>query len=154
MKRLLLFFGSTAYTGLFPIAPATVSSFLIAVILTLWGPGPGALWMVTVLGIVVSVPLASWMEREFGHDPSACTVDELAGYLLALALLSPDLGTPGAWKIIWAGFFLFRFFDIAKIWPANRLERLPGGWGIVADDLMAGVYSAVVLALLRMWWLS
>ena len=139
MKRLLIFFGSTAYTGLFPFAPATVSTFLIAVILHLWGPSPGSLWMVTALGLVVSVPLAFWMEKEFGHDPSACTVDELAGYLLALALVGVDLGAPGAWKIIWAGFFLFRFFDIVKIWPANKLESLPGGWGIVTDDLMAGV---------------
>jgi phosphatidylglycerophosphatase A len=70
-----------------------------------------------------------------------------------LAVLSEPLNEPGAWKLLLAAFFLFRFFDIAKIWPANKLESLPGGWGIVLDDLMAGVYTLISLKLLTFWFL-
>jgi len=153
MNFLLRFLGSTALTGFFPVAPATVSSFLITVIFWLWGPGLGALWIFTAIAIIVSVPLAYFMEGQLGKDPGPCTVDEVAGLSLSLALLMEPLGEPGAWKILLAAFFLFRFFDIAKVWPGRRLEHLPGGWGIVADDLMAGVYTYVALKLLTLWFL-
>lgn len=153
MNFLLRFFGSTAFTGFFPIAPATVSSFLLSLIFWFWAPGVGALWIFTAVAIVLSVPLAYFMEGQLGKDPGPCTVDEVAGLSLALALFMRPLDGPGTWKLLLAAFFLFRFFDIAKVWPGRRLERLPGGWGIVADDLMAGVYTFVGLKLLALWFL-
>jgi len=153
MNFLLRFLGSTAFTGFFPIAPATVSSFLLAIIFWIWAPSLAALWIFTAVFLVISVPISYFMEGELGKDPGPCTIDEVAGMSLALALLMQPLDGPGAWKIIVAAFFLFRFFDIAKIWPASRFERLPGGWGIVTDDLMAGVYTFVALKLLTLWFL-
>jgi phosphatidylglycerophosphatase A len=77
---------------------------------------------------------------QFGRkDPGPVVIDEVAGQLVTLAFTGAGLG--GAF----AGFLLFRLFDIIKPWPANRFEALPGGTGIVADDLMAGVYANLIL---------
>jgi len=149
MKEITRFVGSIAYTGLFPIAPATFSTFVIALVLGLWGPGPMALAILLIVSLLLSVPVATRMERDWGKDPSSCTIDELAGFVLALQ--GRDLGAPGAWTLLVIAFFLFRFFDILKIWPGRRLESLPAGWGIVADDLMAGLYSGLVLLALAPW---
>ncbi len=151
MRLILRFLGSTAFTGYFPFAPATVSSFLIVFILWLWGPSLLGLWIFFLIALLFSVPLSYYMEKEHGKDPGACTVDEVVGLLLPLAFLGQSLEGPGTWKLLLAAFFLFRFFDIAKIWPANKFESLPGGWGIVTDDLMAGVYTFGALKLLTMW---
>jgi phosphatidylglycerophosphatase A len=66
-------------------------------------------------------------------------VDEVAGQLVTL------FGTGAGWKGAILGFLLFRALDIVKPWPANRLEGLPGGWGIMADDIMAALYGCAIL---------
>lgn len=149
MTRLAIFLGSIAWTGFFPIAPATFSTLILALIFWWWAPGPQALAVLLLVSLVVSVPVADRMAKALGKDPGACTIDELVGFVIALQ--GRNLADPGSWKIIAAAFFLFRFFDILKIWPANRLEALPGGWGIVADDAMAGIYSLAALFVLATW---
>ncbi|MCB1163786.1 MAG: phosphatidylglycerophosphatase A [Candidatus Krumholzibacteriia bacterium] len=149
MNRLSLFLGSVAGTGFFPFAPATFTTLLLALLFAWWGPGPVALGVMLGVGLLVSVPLATRMERLLGEDPSACTVDEFVGYLIPLQ--GRDLSAPGSWKLLVAAFFLFRFFDILKIWPGRRLEHLPEGWGIVADDTLAGLYSLGAVLLLSLW---
>lgn len=149
MTRFTIFLGSIGWTGFFPFAPATFSTLIIGLVLFAWAPGPLALALLLAAAALLSVPIAARMERELGKDPSACTIDELVGYVIALQ--GRDLAAPGAWKLLVAAFFLFRFFDIFKVWPGRRLEDLPGGWGIVADDAMAGVYSLLVLALIAPW---
>ena len=87
---------------------------------------------------------ATGAERFFAKtDPGQVVVDEVAGQLLAFVAL-PD----ASWKWLAAGFVLFRAFDILKPFPARRAERLPGGWGIMTDDVAAGAYSAVFLLVL------
>jgi len=106
-------------------------------------------------------------------DPQYVVIDEVSGVHLALilglaplaplSLLSPEEAATFAlysgmsilnWKFLLAGFLLFRLFDITKPFPCRRLEKLPGGWGIMADDWMAGVYSAICLRLaLHFHWL-
>ena len=78
-------------------------------------------------------------------DPGLVVIDEILGQLIALALV------PWHPVAALAGFALFRFFDITKIWPVCRLEKLPAGWGILADDLWAGLYAMVVLTLGIHW---
>jgi len=82
-------------------------------------------------------------------DPREVVVDEVAGQavtFLAVPFLAAGASSAGQiWVIAAAGFGLFRLFDIAKPWPIRRLERLPEGWGVLADDLMAGVYAWIVL---------
>ena len=99
---------------------------------------------------VVNQPLDGsrpWAEREFGRrDPQPFVMDEVAGQWVALLALPPSGISP-----IWfaaGGWFLFRVFDVLKPFPIRKLERLPAGWGIVTDDLMAGVYACVALQVL------
>ncbi len=91
------------------------------------------------------VMLGPWVIRRTGRpDPSCIVLDEWAGQLLALLAIPQFLWT--GWRLAMAAgvqFVLFRLFDIFKPYPCRRLERLPGGWGILADDLAAGVYAAL-----------
>ena len=127
--------------GYLPVAPGTFGS---AVGLLLWLALPHILWM-QILAIVVVAVAGSWSgnvaEEHFSkHDPSQVVVDEVAGMMVTL-VLNPTTGL--LWMI--AAFVLFRAADIAKPFPVNRLERLPGGIGIMADDLAAGVYANLAL---------
>lgn len=96
------------------------------------------------LGIILAIPgiwAAGFVAKESGRkDPQIVVVDEVVGQWIALAGAS-HLN----WKSWLAAFVLFRWFDIWKPPPVRQLEHLPGGWGIVADDAMAGVYAALVL---------
>jgi phosphatidylglycerophosphatase A len=78
-------------------------------------------------------------------DPQEVVVDEVSGQWLTLLACPAMLSGIAGWKSFLAGFILFRVFDITKPFPAGRAERLPGGWGIMADDWVAGGYAAVCL---------
>jgi phosphatidylglycerophosphatase A len=89
------------------------------------------------------IPAATRVVRGSGEeDPSHVVIDEVAGQLLAL------VWAPPGWKTALAGLILFRVFDILKPFPLRSLERLPGGFGIMLDDLGAGLYSLVLLQVL------
>lgn len=111
---------------------------------------------------LVAVVVISWVgtwaasrtEKLSGRkDPSKVVVDEVAGQFIALIPV-PFMVSPAWWAMILA-FILFRFFDIVKPYPARKLETLPGGMGIMADDLIAGVYAGlgVMLAVCVSWFL-
>jgi phosphatidylglycerophosphatase A len=128
--------------GYVPIAPGTFGS---AVGLLLWFALPSSP-LVQAIAIVVIFVVGSWSgsvaERHFGRiDPGHVVIDEVAGMLVTLFLV------PVGWMGVLAGFLLFRIADIIKPYPANRLERLPGGLGIMADDVMAGIYANLALRL-------
>jgi phosphatidylglycerophosphatase A len=117
-----------------------------------WGlhPAPTTLLLILIGGIVISiavgVPAATIAARESGrHDPGFVVIDEVAGQWIAL------LGSPADWRHALIALVLFRLFDITKPFPARQLERLPAGWGIVFDDVAAGLYAWGVAALLRLW---
>ena len=136
--------------GLIPIAPGTAGSAagLAAAWGLEWGTGPWG----TVAAIIICVPLgvaaASQVAATLKQlDPSVVVIDELCGMLIALA------GLPVTAQTAPAGFLLFRGFDIVKPFPISWVERRwPGGWGIMADDLLAGVAANLCLRLLLAWW--
>jgi phosphatidylglycerophosphatase A len=121
-----------------------------------------ALIVVAATGVWSASAVARFTGKE---DPQIVVIDEVSGqqitYLLALLLAHLASVAAGAssaqssadfavarllnWKFLLAGFLLFRLFDITKPFPCRRLERLPAGWGIMADDCMAGVYAAILL---------
>jgi phosphatidylglycerophosphatase A len=106
----------------------------------------GALIAGIVLSIALGVPAATIAARESGrHDPGFVVIDEVAGQWIAL------LGSPADWRHGLIALVLFRLFDITKPFPCRRLERLPGGWGIVFDDVAAGLYAWGAAAILRLW---
>lgn len=99
-----------------------------------------------VLSIALGVPAATIAARESGrHDPGFVVIDEAAGQWIAL------LFSPADWRHGLIALILFRLFDITKPFPARQLERLPEGWGIVFDDVAAGLYALGVASLLRLW---
>jgi phosphatidylglycerophosphatase A len=133
------------YTGFFPFAPAT---FATAVFLALYWLVPGgewlAHWAVLVLTAAVSIPASTRVERTRGKDPSCVVIDEVVGIQIALVGAEPTL------LGVCAAFLLFRIFDIWKPFPIHRLQSLPGGWGIVADDALAGLYARIVLIVISL----
>lgn len=127
-------------SGLVPFAPGTAGSLVAAVAYLALGR---LAWPVQVAAIAVvsllGTAAAARAERVWGEDPGRVVVDEVAGQWLALVALPPTWG----WMV--AGFLLFRLFDITKPPPCRRLERLPGGFGVIADDLAAGGYARLLL---------
>jgi phosphatidylglycerophosphatase A len=135
--------------GYSPIAPGTAGSIAgLIVYLPLRWAGSPLLELTAIVAIFVLGALASTAaERHFGHiDPGPIVIDEVLGMLVTLALL--PVSVIGAL----AGFVLFRIFDVVKPPPSNRLEALPGGWGVMADDLMAAIYAHLALRVLIWLW--
>jgi phosphatidylglycerophosphatase A len=97
--------------------------------------------LVAAVGVYASGRVASWAKTK---DPQYVVVDEVSGQLVTYYCL---LQTTLNWKTWLLGFLLFRFFDILKPFPIRYLEKLPGGWGIMADDWLAGIYAALLLRL-------
>ncbi len=133
--------------GYIPFAPGTVGSLAG---LLLWWLAPNSVAMQGT-AIVSLFVLGSWSgsvaERHFGNtDPGPVVIDEVMGMLVTLFL------NPVGWLGAAIGFLLFRASDIIKPYPANRLEQLHGGVGVMADDLMAAIYANLTLrAVLALW---
>ena len=141
MTRLALAVGTVGGAGFFPIAPGTVGSAIGVAVYLLTAHWPAA-WQIALL-VAISL-IGTWgatgTARALGRDdPGPVIVDEVAGQLLTLLLTG--VGVVGAI----AGFFIFRILDIVKPWPARNFEALHGGVGIMADDLMAGVYGNILM---------
>jgi phosphatidylglycerophosphatase A len=121
-------------------------------------PGlPYAAWLLLATAVLFAagIPLGDWAGRRYGKDPSEFVLDEVAGYLVTVAVFAAVFGRPlQSWQGHAIAFVLFRAADVLKPQPARRLESLPGGLGIMADDLMAGVYAGGVLALAGWWGLA
>jgi len=141
VKQLGMALGTVAGVGYLPIAPGTWGS-AVGVILYLvtrhwaWPAQLALLLAVTLVGIWAADVTARALNRE---DPGPVVIDEVAGQLVTLFMTGA-----GLYATILA-FFVFRILDIIKPWPARQLEDLPGGVGIMADDVMAGVYGWVVV---------
>ncbi|HUT02182.1 MAG TPA: phosphatidylglycerophosphatase A [Phycisphaerae bacterium] len=149
-------------TGYLPVAPGTwgsaaVCGIFLAVAWVTRGRQhcvTGTMALLAVAATITCGRLGRFCESAFGRkDPRQCTLDEWAGQALALCFL--PLGPTGRGWLAAAGvaFVAFRVFDIVKPPPVRQLERLPHGWGIVADDLAAGLYANLVAQLvLRFAW--
>lgn len=106
------------------------------------------LYLITIAAFTAFAVLVSQeAEKLFGRKDAQCIViDEIAGYLWTLFLVAPTI--PHAF----AAFVLFRFFDVVKPFPAGMSQRLPGGYGVVADDVVAGLYANLTLQLMIRCW--
>ncbi|MEW5900564.1 MAG: phosphatidylglycerophosphatase A [Acidobacteriota bacterium] len=142
MKNLWRIIASFFGLGFFPVAPGTAASLAIVLLyryfLFRWD------WpylLVLFLGLLfLGFISSSAYARELGQsDPRRVVIDEASGQLLVIFLVSPS------WLLVLLAFFLFRFFDIVKPFPIRRVEKLPAGWGIMADDLVAGLMAKAIL---------
>lgn len=146
-QRWLTWLAMAGPFGLIPWAPGTWASLAAALGWHIYAPAHErmACILAAALLFAVGVPAASAAEHCLGQaDPSGVVLDEIAGQILAFLLVAPVTWT---WTI--TGLVLFRVFDISKPFPIRRLERLPAGWGIMLDDLLAGLYAAVALLGIR-----
>jgi phosphatidylglycerophosphatase A len=129
--------------GYSPIAPGTAGTLAPLIVLYLWRPARSWGFILAALALYLfGVVLASWGERLWRKsDPGHVCIDEVAGYLVSVAFVPAR----SELALLVAAFFVFRLFDIVKPPPGRRAERLPGGWGVMTDDVIAGVYGNVVL---------
>jgi len=140
--------------GMLRPGPGTWGSAAAAVLWLAVGMGlhlaSGTLAWLTLAAATVAltagVPAATRVEQESGReDPGQVVIDEVAGQWIALIHSRVNLSH------LLAGFLFFRLFDIVKPWPARQLEGLPAGWGIMLDDVAAGVYALLLMQALQHW---
>ena len=142
MRRVGLFIATCGYLGYAPIAPGTVGS--AAGLLVYYAVRSTGSVVVETAAIIALFAVGIWSatvaEHELGGvDPGPVVLDEVVGMLITLAYL--PVSAVGAV----VGFFVFRVLDVVKPWPAGRFERLPGGFGVMADDGMAALYGNVIM---------
>jgi len=159
MKRLA---ASGFGLGWLPLAPGSWGSLPPAIIFALLSHFNASSPMIIVVmaalaaaGSIVCVKCAPASIAATGDaDPSEVVADEIAGQAITFIFAGAFVtaGTPMVWGLTLGGFFLFRIFDVIKPCPARRLEKLPRGWGILADDIVAGLYAGLSLVIcLRLW---
>lgn len=137
-------------SGLAPVAPGTFGTLAAVPLYLLLQPLPPAYYLaVLVLAFLLGVWLCEVTARQLGvHDHPGIVWDEFVGYWITMLLAPPG------WLWIAAGFLLFRLFDILKPWPIRWVDkRVGGGFGIMFDDVLAGVFGLAVLQLLA-WWVG
>jgi phosphatidylglycerophosphatase A len=150
MRILILALATGAGSGYSPVASGTAGSVVGVALWVLVGGLP-ALPYAAVCAVVIALGVwaAGRAEEIFGgHDDGRITIDEVAGMLVSLASL------PWRPEVAGVGFLLFRLFDIWKPFPARAAERLPGGLGVMADDLVAGLYANIGGQLLWRLWVA
>jgi phosphatidylglycerophosphatase A len=133
--------GSGFLTGYSPLAPATATSLFVLLPAFFLARLPVLHALVAVVVFFVGVPIAGDLERVWGKDPGRVTIDEVSGTLVTFLLNPVSIWGLGV------GFILWRFFDIFKLPFIDKSQRLPGGWGIMVDDVLAGVCANLVLRL-------
>ena len=143
--------GAGLGTGLSPIAPGTVGSLAAVAIYYFIALAVGSLSLYFLVALVIGgSAIGVWatglLVTEDESDPGRAVWDEFVGMWITCLFLPPT--------ILWLAlaFVLFRVFDVLKPWPANVMERLPRGWGIMADDVVAGLYGAVLLNVAHLAW--
>lgn len=135
--------------GLAPVAPGTFGTFgaaLTAGAFLAWAPGLASRWPLLcgawiLVASALTILLTPVVEAGAAEkDPGVIVMDEVAGYWATLLFVQDVQPAHLA-----AAFFIFRFFDVVKVWPGRRLEGLPSGWGVLLDDVSAGLYGGALL---------
>jgi len=142
MRRFVNILATGCYVGKVPVAPGTAGTVVGVLLYLLIRPMPTILYVVTVVTFIF---FAAWIATQaqviYGEqDPQVIVIDEIAGYLVTMAFHKLDL------SLVIGGFVLFRIFDIVKPFPIRWVERrFLSGWGVVLDDVVAGIYANVAL---------
>ena len=141
MRNFLVKFIATVFgVGFLPVAPGTWATVVGVAIAYGLGNNLPAYTILLLVLLVLGIMTSGVLEKQLGQkDPGIVVIDEVVGVMIAL------WGLPLIWSVMISGFFLFRAFDMFKIYPINKLEAQSGGWGIMLDDCMAGVYSNIIL---------
>ncbi len=142
-RFLILALASGGGAGYFPVASGTFSTLIPGIPLYLLVAGLPPVWYIGFLMVFIILSIAISTEADLilrEKDSHKIVIDEFCGFLTAMMLIPMNIYT------VSAGFFLFRFFDIAKLQPAKWVEdKLPGGAGVTLDDVVAGIYANILL---------
>jgi phosphatidylglycerophosphatase A len=134
---------TTFGAGFSPVAPGTAGSLIAVLLVYFLSPFP--VWIFILVLIILffaGVYTGTQIEKEKGHDPSLVVIDEFVGMGISLLFLDKD------WRFYLIAFILFRFFDIVKPPPINLSQKLTGGYGIMIDDVLAGLYALILTHLI------
>lgn len=136
--------GSGLFSGFFPFAPGTIGSVFAVVIFLI--PGFENYYIIVpsiIISFIIGIPLGNYFEEIYSKDPQQFTLDEFTGMWIAL------LATPKSIELILLTFVVWRILDIYKPFPANKAEKLNGGWGIMLDDVVSGMYSLIFIIIFK-----
>jgi len=146
MRSFVVICATWGGTGYSPVASGTVGTLAAIPLYLVWARLPLPLYILTLVPFFFFSCWVSGLAEEIfaEKDSGKIVIDEVVGYLVTMT------GVAVSWKLVTAGFFLFRFFDIAKIEPARYCDRyLKNGYGVVLDDVVAGIYSCMALHLIQ-----
>jgi len=150
MRKAAEIIATAFYIGYAPIVPATFGAAFGALLFWLAVPQSiAAQLLVTIALIILAVIVSGRAEEKYGRDGRQIVIDEVAGMFVSLCFLFPAGSLKNPWVLL-AAFVAFRVFDVLKPFPAGRSQRLPGGWGVVADDVVAGIYANILVRVLLM----
>ena len=152
MKNFAILIATFFNVGKFPVAPGTVASFITTIVVFLfnyfYSPDPLIMILAIVIIFFIGIVPSRIAEKHFGHkDPHEIVIDEVPGQMISLLFLPAVLSIKSIAAYL-AGFFIFRFFDIFKPTPVKQADRIKGGFGIMIDDILAGLYSLMTIHLL------
>jgi len=142
MNNLIILFTTGCYLGYSPVVSGTVGSLggvILYVLLTRLVQIPYYA-VITLVAFILGIFASSKAEVIFGKkDSGKIVIDEIVGFLVTMFAI------PLSWKYVVAGFFLFRLLDVIKPFPIRKLERFEGGFGVMVDDFIAGIYTNLIL---------
>ena len=149
IQKILVQIATVGPVGRLPVAPGTWGS-LFAVIV--WWSflsvlNPLYFYIIIILTTILAILASNYAERSLGRDAHAIVIDEVVGQWLVLVFCQKTVLT------VMISFFLFRWLDILKPFPIGRSQNLKGGWGVVIDDLLAGIYAAICVVIIQWIWL-
>ena len=145
MTFLIRLFATFLGTGYSPIASGTVASALAAAIIWFLLPTQSPWYVLGTIAVIpLAVPFCAVGEKFWNkQDARQIVLDEAVGMAITYALMPKD------WRLFIAGFLMFRAYDIVKIPPAGRAEKIKGGWGVLLDDVIVGIYANAGLWIIR-----
>ena len=145
-SKICLWLATLFGAGYVPLMPGTAGSIL-AVLIYCLVKTPLSFFIITIGVVIISFPISDYAEAIFGvKDCKKIVIDDFAGMLITFLFIPKDMG----FLFILAGFFVFRMLDMIKIPPANLVEKYNGAKGIVGDDIVAGLYSNIILQFVRL----
>jgi len=147
-QLIIKFLASGFYTGYFPVAPGTIGSLVGILACFLLQDVPFTTYaIVVILTLIAGIYISGEAEKIYQtKDSSHIVIDEIAGVFFTFIYL------PKGISFLLAGFVAFRFFDILKPFPIRLIdEKIKGGWGIMFDDVLAGIYANILIRLIG-WW--
>jgi phosphatidylglycerophosphatase A len=144
MDWIVRFLATGFFVGYSPIAPGTMGTLVAFLLYAILPTTVTFYWMLILCLIIGGTVISHLAENIIGQiDSSKIVIDEICGYFIAMAFLPKTLG------LMVVGFFIFRLLDVVKIYPMNKLEILPGGLGIMLDDIYGGVITNLILHIIQ-----